>query len=51
MLREGVDDERRLVAEKPGKASLHISMLGAETSVDLVVHAAPNGIAGRGGAL
>jgi len=40
ILREGSEDHRRVVAEHPGKAVLHVRMLGVEATLDLVIHPA-----------
>ena len=46
VLREGASDRRRLVALRPGKATLTITTLGLRSSLQLVVHD-QNGLAPR----
>lgn len=40
ILREGTEEHRRLVAEGPGTTTLRVTMLGVESSMQIVVHAA-----------
>jgi hypothetical protein len=38
LLREGSDARRRIVASAPGKAVIHVKMLGLESTIDVRVH-------------
>ena len=44
LLREGSDDHRRIVAQTPGSATLHVTMLGVESSMQIVIHPRTHGV-------
>ena len=44
LLREGSDDHRRFVAQTPGTATLHVTMLGVESSMQIVIHPRTPGV-------